>query len=72
VDGSESGTGEARSLTSLTDLYNIPHKGQPLGVNVPVLQLAHSKNISKHKKSSITLEELLTKIEEFDKKYNGE
>ena len=33
--------------------------------------LIHSKNISKHKKSSITLEELLTKIEEFDKKYNG-
>ena len=34
--------------------------------------LIHSKNISKHRKSSITLEELLTKIEEFDKKYNGE
>jgi len=47
VDGSESGTGEARNLTSLTDLCNIPHKGQPLGVRVPVLQLAHSKNSKK-------------------------
>ena len=34
--------------------------------------LIHSKNVSKHRNSSITLEELLTKIEEFDKKYNGE
>lgn len=34
--------------------------------------LIHSKNISKNKKSSISLEDLLTKIEEFDKKYNGE
>lgn len=30
--------------------------------------LLHSKNISKHRNSSITLEELLKKIEEFDKK----
>ena len=34
--------------------------------------LIHSKNISKHRNSSIALEELLKRIEEFDKKYNGE
>lgn len=33
--------------------------------------LVHSKNVSKHRNSSITLEELLKRIEEFDKKYNG-
>jgi hypothetical protein len=33
--------------------------------------LIHSKNISKHRKSSITLEELMIRIEKFDKKYNG-
>lgn len=32
--------------------------------------LKHSKNISKNKKSSISLEELLTRIENFNKKYN--
>jgi len=34
--------------------------------------LVHSKNISKHRNSSITLDDLLKRIEEFDKKYNGE
>ncbi len=33
--------------------------------------LIHSKNISKHRKSSVTLEELMKRIEKFDKKYNG-
>lgn len=33
--------------------------------------LIHSKNISKHRNSSITLEELMKKIERFNKKYNG-
>ena len=33
--------------------------------------LIHSQNISKHKKSSITLEELLKRIEDFNERYNG-
>jgi hypothetical protein len=33
--------------------------------------LIHSKNVSKHRNSSIALEELMKKIEEFNKKYNG-
>ena len=52
-------------------------EGYNLGIDPKIIShpancqlLPHSKNVSKHKKCSISLEDLLTKIENFNKKYN--
>ena len=52
-------------------------EGYNLGIGPKIIShpancqlLPHSKNVSKHKKCSISLEDLLTKIENFNKKYN--
>jgi hypothetical protein len=57
-------------IFSIREGYNLGIDSRIISHPANCQLLPHSQNVSKHKKCSISLEDLLTKIENFNKKYN--